>query len=39
MPKPVERSVPMLLNQSAPCSRIGGTEAIDSTLLTTVGRA
>ena len=39
MPKPVDFSVPMALNHSEPCSRIGGIEAMLSTLLTTVGRA
>ena len=39
MPKPWDFSVPMSENHSAPWSTIGGIEAIDSTLLTTVGRA
>ncbi len=39
MPKPVDFSVPICLNQSAPCSMIPGTEAIVSTLFTEVGRA
>jgi len=39
MPKPVDFSVPMSANQLAPLSRIGAIDAIDSTLLTTVGRA
>src|SRR5690606_40267524 len=30
-PNPVDFSVPMSANQSAPCSTMGGTEAIDST--------
>ena len=38
-PKPVERSVPIDLNQSAPLLTIPGTLAMDSTLLTTVGLA
>ena len=39
IPNPVDLSLPMPLNQSAPCNRIGGIEAMLSTLLTTVGRA
>ncbi len=39
MPKPVDFSVPIEVNQSAPLSRIPGTDAIVSTLLTEVGRA
>ena len=39
MPKPVDFSVPMPLNQSEPSRMIPGTEAMDSTLLTDVGRA
>ncbi len=35
----MERSVPMDANQSAPFSMIDGTDAMVSTLLTTVGRA
>lgn len=31
--------MPRALNHSLPRDRIGGTEAIDSTLLTTVGQA
>ncbi|MNW57992.1 hypothetical protein D3C74_358320 [compost metagenome] len=38
-PWPDDRSVPMDLNQSEPSLTIAGTLAIDSTLLTTVGRA
>src|SRR5690606_21209266 len=38
-PNPAERSVPIDVNQSAPRATIDGTLAIDSTLLTTVGRA
>ncbi len=37
--KPGDFSVPIDLNQSTPLSRIGGTLAMDSTLLTTVGQA
>ena len=39
IPWPVDFSVPMSANQSEPCRTIGGTEAMLSTLLTTVGRA
>ncbi len=39
MPKPWDFSVPRPANQSAPLRTIDGTEAIDSTLLTTVGQA
>ena len=39
MPKPVDFSVPMLLNQSDPSRMIPGTDAMVSTLLTEVGRA
>jgi hypothetical protein len=39
MPYPLDFSVPMPANQSAPLSRMDGTLAIDSTLLTTVGQA
>jgi len=38
-PWPVDRSVPIDRNQSTPPRTIPGTEAMDSTLLTTVGRA
>ena len=38
-PKPLDRSVPIEANQSAPLRTMNGTLAIDSTLLTTVGRA
>lgn len=37
--KPGDFSVPIALNQSLPLFRIAGTEAMDSTLLTTVGQA
>ena len=37
--KPGDFSVPIDLNQSMPLVRIGGTLAMDSTLLTTVGQA
>ena len=36
---PLDFSVPIELNQAAPRSMIEGTDAIDSTLLTTVGEA
>jgi hypothetical protein len=36
---PGDFSEPMDRNQSMPLSRIGGTLAMDSTLLTTVGQA
>ena len=39
MPKPLDFSVPIEANQSAPLSTMLGTEAIDSTLLITVGLA
>ena len=39
MPKPVDFSVPICLNQSAPLLMMLGTEAMVSTLLTDVGRA
>ena len=39
MPKPVDFSVPMPVNQSTPSRMMPGTDAIDSTLLTEVGRA
>ena len=39
IPKPLDFSVPIEANHSAPCSTIEGTEAIDSTLLMTVGLA
>ncbi len=35
--KPVERSVPKLLNQSTPLAKMQAAEASVSTLLTTVG--
>ncbi|GMA87853.1 hypothetical protein GCM10025868_31030 [Angustibacter aerolatus] len=38
-PNPVDFSLPIEVNQSAPLATIEGTEAIDSTLFTTVGRA
>ena len=37
--KPGDFSVPIDRNQSMPLSTIGGTLAMDSTLLTTVGQA
>ena len=37
--KPGDFSVPIDLNQSTPLAMIGGTLAMDSTLLTTVGQA
>ena len=37
MPKPLDFSVPIAANQSAPLATIEGTLAIDSTLLMTVG--
>ena len=39
MPKPVDRSVPIEENQLAPLPMMLGTDAIDSTLLMTVGPA
>jgi hypothetical protein len=39
MPYPLDFSVPIEANQSAPCSMMLGTDAIDSTLLITVGLA
>lgn len=39
MPKPLDFSVPIPANQSAPFAMIEGTLAIDSTLFTTVGEA
>ena len=39
MVMPLDFSVPMEENQAAPWARIEGTEAIDSTLLITVGLA
>ena len=39
MPKPLDFSVPIEANHSRPCSMMLGTEAIDSTLLMTVGLA
>lgn len=39
MPKPLDFSVPIPANQSAPLAMMLGTLAIDSTLLTTVGEA
>ena len=39
MPKPLDFSVPIEENHSAPRSMMLGTEAIDSTLLITVGLA
>ena len=39
MPKPLDFSVPMPANQAAPLVMMLGTEAIDSTLLITVGLA
>ncbi len=39
MPKPLDFSVPIAANHSAPWSMMLGTEAIDSTLLITVGLA
>ena len=37
--KPGDFSEPIARNQSTPLSKIGGTLAMDSTLLTTVGQA
>ena len=37
--KPLDFSEPMDLNQSEPLARIAGTDAMDSTLLITVGEA
>ena len=37
--KPGDFSVPIDLNQSTPPSTTGGTDAMDSTLFTTVGQA
>lgn len=37
--KPADFSVPIDLNQSLPRFRIAGTDAMDSTLFTTVGHA
>ncbi len=37
--KPGDFSVPIEVNQSTPPSTTGGTDAMDSTLLTTVGHA
>lgn len=37
--KPGDFSLPIDLNQSLPLFRIAGTDAIDSTLFTTVGHA
>ena len=39
MPYPLERSVPIEENHEAPFSMMLGTDAIDSTLLITVGLA
>ena len=39
MPKPLDFSVPIEANHSAPLPMMLGTEAIDSTLLITVGLA
>ena len=39
MPKPLDFSVPIEANQSAPLPMMLGTEAMDSTLLMTVGLA
>ena len=39
MPKPLDFSVPIEANHSAPFAMMLGTEAIDSTLLITVGLA
>ncbi len=39
IPKPLDLSVPMLANQSAPLRMIDGVVAMDSTLFTFVGRA
>ncbi len=39
MPKPLDFSVPIEENHAAPWSMMLGTEAIDSTLLMTVGQA
>ena len=39
IPKPLDFSVPIEANHSAPRSTMLGTEAIDSTLLITVGLA
>ena len=39
MPNPVDFSVPIPANQPAPSAMIDGTDAIDSTLLITVGQA
>ena len=39
MTKPLDFSVPSEENQSAPRAMIAGTDAIDSTLLITVGLA
>ena len=37
--KPLDFSEPIFLNQAAPLAMIAGTEAMDSTLLITVGDA